>query len=139
MRRVVLPVVVVLFVLTGCGNPSAPRLWGACAERGVSNIPIKPGRNVRMFTENLDTHGYIKYYKSSGRSTLEPGSSYRVDAWPLTTFGFMLTPEQQLAAHSAPGNAFLWNVDTNDVEMLASDDSVLLRSSERRPGRRNQA
>lgn len=128
MRRVLLPAVVVLFALTGCGNTSAPRLWGAFTERGVSNMPMKPGRNVRMFTDvNLDAHGYIKYDKASGRLTLEPGS-YRVDGWSLTTFGFMLTPEQQAAAHSAPGNAFLWNVDKNDVEILASVADALYSS-----------
>ncbi len=31
-----------------------------------------------------------------------------------------MTPEQQAAAYSAPGYAFLWNVDKNDLEILAS-------------------
>ncbi len=128
MRRVLLPFIVVLVVLTGCGNTSPPRLWGAFAERGVSNIPMKPGRNVRMFTDvNLDAHGYIKYDKATGHFTLEPGS-YRVDGWSLTTFGFTLTPEQRAAAFSAPGNAFLWNVDKNDVEILASVQDPLYSS-----------
>ncbi|PJE05902.1 MAG: hypothetical protein CK429_28875 [Mycobacterium sp.] len=118
MRRVLPPVVVLLVVLTGCGNTSSPRLWGAFTERGVNSIAMKPGRNVGMFTGvNLDAHGYIKYDKASGRLALEPGS-YRVDGWSLTTFGF--TPEQRAVAYSAPGNAFLWNVDKNDVEILAS-------------------
>lgn len=120
MRRALVPLVVCLFVLTGCGNMSSPRLWGAFTERGLSNVPMKPGLNVRMFTDvNMDAHGYIKYDKASGHFTLEAGS-YRIDGWSLTTFGFKLTPEQQAAAYSAPGYAFLWNVDKNDMEMLAS-------------------
>jgi hypothetical protein len=113
-------VFVLLLALTGCGNTSSPRLWGAFTERGLSNVAMKPGLNVRMFTDvNLDAHGYINYDKATGHFTLEPGA-YRIDGWSLTTFGFKLTAEQQAKTYSAPGYAFLWNVDKNDMEILAS-------------------
>lgn len=128
MRRILPAFAVVLLVLTGCGNTSSPRLWGAFTERGLANIPMKPGRNTRLFTDvNLDAHGYIKYDKATGHFTLEPGS-YRVDGWSVTTFGFKLTPEQRAAAYSAPGYAFVWNVDKNDVEVLASVQDPLYSS-----------
>lgn len=125
MKRV-LPFVALLLVLTGCGNASSSRLWGAFTERGLSNIPMKPGPNVRMFTDvNLDAHGYIKYDKATGHFTLEPGT-YRVDGWSLTTFGF--SPAPQPAGYSAPGNAFVFNVDKNALEILASVQDPLYSS-----------
>lgn len=47
----------------------------------------------------------------------------------LPTFGFALTPEQRAAAFSAPGNAFLFNDDKNDVEIPASVQDPLYSSS----------
>lgn len=115
-------VVVLTLAVAGCGSgvTAPPRAWAAFTERGLSNIPMKPGINVRMFNDvTLDAQDYIKYEKTTGYFTLEPGM-YRVDGWSLTTFGWKLTPEQQGAAYSAPGYAFLWNVDKNDMEILAS-------------------
>ncbi|MBI1927769.1 hypothetical protein HYR99_26465 [Candidatus Poribacteria bacterium] len=45
--------------------------------------------------------------------------------WSLTTFGWQLTPEQQAATYSAPGYAFLWNVDENKIDLLASLQDAL--------------
>ncbi|WP_204802533.1 hypothetical protein [Mycobacterium riyadhense] len=126
MRYRLLPLVFVLgLALTACASSggssvSQPRVWGAFMERGLSNIPMKPGLNVRVFNDfTLDEQQYIKYDKTTGYFTLEPGT-YRIDGWSLTTFGWKLTPEQRAAAYSAPGYAFLWNVEKNDMEILAS-------------------
>ncbi|WP_235065737.1 hypothetical protein [Mycobacterium sp. 012931] len=112
---------VLALALTGCvGAPPEPRLWGAFTERGLSNMPMKPGMNVRVFNDvNMDAHGYIKYDKSNGRLTLQPGT-YRIDGWSLTLFGFQLTPQQQAATYSAPGYAFFWNADEKKAEILGS-------------------
>lgn len=118
-RRVFL-LAILLMALTGCANTSTPHSFGAFTERGLSNVALKPGLNVRMFTDvNLDGHGDINYDRTTGHLRLEPGT-YRVDGWSLTTFGFKLTPEQRAAAYSAPGYAFLWNLDKNEMELLAS-------------------
>lgn len=130
MRYRLLPSIVALGValgvaLAGCAssggtNTSQPRVWGAFMERGLSNVPMKPGLNVRVFNDfTLDDQQYVKYDKTTGYFTLEPGT-YRIDGWSLTTFGWKLTPEQRAAEYSAPGYAFLWNVEKNDMEMLAS-------------------
>lgn len=122
MRRRLLPFVIALaLVVAGCANGATQsRVWGAFTERGLSNIPLKPGLNARIFNDfNLDEQQYIKYDKATGYFTLQAGT-YRIDGWSLTTFGWRLTPEQQAAAYSAPGYAFLWNVDKNDMEILAS-------------------
>src|SRR5262245_24108999 len=129
VRRRLLLVVVLTLALVGCGTgaTSPPRAWAAFTERGLSNIPMKPGLDVRIFNDvTLDAQDYIKYEKSTGYITLEPGI-YRIDGWSLTTFGWRLTPEQQAAAYSAPGYAFLWNVDKNDMEVLASLQDPLTR------------
>jgi len=51
--------------------------------------------------------------------TLHPGV-YRFDGWPLTTPGYQLKRSQMMDLYSAPGYAFLWNVDDNKIEALAS-------------------
>lgn len=109
---------VLALALTGCaGAPPEPRLWGAFTERGLSNMPMKPGMNARVFNDvNMDAHGYIKYDKSNGR---QPGT-YRIDGWSLTLFGFQLTPQRQAATYSAPGYALFWNADEKKVEILGS-------------------
>ncbi len=119
--RLSLLVGVLALALTGCvGAPPEPRLWGAFTERGLSNMPMKPGMNVRVFNDvNMDAHGYIKYDKSNGRLTLQPGT-YRIDGWSLPLFGFQLTPQQQAATYSAPGYAFFWNADEKKAEILGS-------------------
>ena len=120
-------VVLMLCVLASCQStlvsPDPGKgngAYGMFTERGLSNLPMKPGTNVRVFNDvYLDARDYIKYDKSTGYLTLEPGT-YRVDGWSLTTFGWQLTPAQQAAAYSAPGYAFLWNVEANKIEVLAS-------------------
>jgi len=122
VRYRLLLVVVLALAVAGCGTgvTAPPRAWAAFTERGLSNIPMRPGINVRVFNDvTLDALDYIKYEKTTGYFTLEPGI-YRIDGWSLTTFGLKLTPEQQAAAYSAPGYAFLWNVAKNDMEILAS-------------------
>lgn len=122
MRNRLLLVVVLALAVAGCGTgvTAPPRVWAAFTERGLTNIPMKPGINVRVFNDvTLDAQDYIKYEKTTGYFTLEPGI-YRIDGWSLTTFGWKLTPEQQATAYSAPGYAFLWNVAKNDMEILAS-------------------
>jgi hypothetical protein len=114
-------VIVLALAEAGCSaGGTNQRIWGSFTERGLSNVPMKPGTNVRVFNDvSLDTQDYIKYDKATGYFTLAPGT-YRLDGWSLTTFGWELTPEQQAAAFSAPGYAFLWNVDENKIESLAS-------------------
>ncbi|CAM4086674.1 hypothetical protein MB901379_03083 [Mycobacterium basiliense] len=118
--KLLLLMVALALALSACGGTSPPRLWGAFTERGLSNVAMQPGINVRVFNDvNLDAHGYIKYDKSTGYLTLQPGS-YRIDGWSLTTFGLKLTTQQQMATYSAPGYAFFWNVDEKKMEILAS-------------------
>jgi hypothetical protein len=115
-------VLALALAVAGCGSgvTAPPRAWAAFTERGLTSIPMQPGINVRVFNDvTLDALDYIKYDKTTGYFTLEPGI-YRIDGWSLTTFGLRLTPEQQAAAYSAPGYAFLWNVAKNDMEILAS-------------------
>ena len=102
------------------GDASGQRVWAALTERGLSNVAMKPGVNIRRFTD-VDMHGQgeITYDKATGYLTLAPGA-YRVDGWSLTTFGWMLTPQQLAARYSAPGYAFIWNVDDSKMEILAS-------------------
>ena len=64
-RRLLLLVVVLALTVTACGGTSPPRLWGAFTERGLSNVPMKLGTNVRVFNDvNRDAHGYTKYDKT---------------------------------------------------------------------------
>lgn len=89
-------------------------------ERGLGNVPLRPGANIRVFNEiSLDAEDFIAYDESNGNLTLQPGT-YRFDGWSLTTFGYQPTREQQATRFSAPGYAFLWNVDANKVEILGS-------------------
>src|SRR6266566_3803274 len=86
------------------------RIFGAFTEKGLSNVAMQSGTNVRIFNDvNLDAaDGFIEYDKSNGYVTLRPGA-YRLDGWSLTTFGWQLSAAQQAATYSAPGYAFFWN------------------------------
>lgn len=98
------------------GDPS----FGSFTERGLSNVPMKPGTNVRIFTDaHINALDSIEYDMGTGYLTLKPGV-YRLDGWSLTTFGWELTPAQQAKTFSAPGYAFFWNVDEKKIEALAS-------------------
>ena len=55
--------------------------------------------------------------------------TYRVDRWSLTTFGWQLTPAQQAAPYSAPGYAFVWNVDAKTMEILGSLQEPMLSAT----------
>ena len=109
--------------LTGCAHDKTAgqqRIWGAFTERSFTTLPMKPGANVRVFNDvSLDAQDYIKYDKATGYLTLEPGT-YRFDGWSLTKFGINLTSEQQAATFSAPGYAYVFNVDENKLEILGS-------------------
>jgi hypothetical protein len=115
-----LAVVLALLLASCAGNTTERRIWGAFTERGLTNVPMKSGTNVRIFNDaNIDAQDDIKYDNTTGYLTLEAGN-YRFDGWSLTSFGWQLTPEQQAAAFSAPGYAFVWNVDDNKIEILGS-------------------
>ena len=128
MRTVSLGLVIVV-ALVGAGRSIGAEeqpIFGSFTERGLANVPMKPGTNVRVFNDvSLDVQDSIKYDKATGYLTLEPGV-YRLDGWSLTTFGWQLTPEQQAAAYSAPGYAFFWNVDEKKIEVLGSLQDPLL-------------
>ncbi len=121
MLRLVAAVITVALAGSGCASREPARsAWASFTEHGLANVPMKPGANVRVFDEtSADTNGLIGYDQADGYLTLEPGT-YRVDGWSLTTFGYELTPEQQAATFSAPGYAYLWNVDDNKFEILGS-------------------
>ncbi len=112
-----------LIALTGAAcsgqEPHRPA-WAALTERGLGDIALKPGSNVRVFNEvDLENRDFIAYDQSTGYLTLQPGT-YRCDGWSLTTFGYELTPEQRAARFSAPGYAFFYNLDTERIEILGS-------------------
>ncbi|MCX2933387.1 hypothetical protein ORI20_24245 [Mycobacterium sp. CVI_P3] len=119
--RLFAAVVAVVLAGSGCAGREAPSpAWASFTELGLTNVPMKPGANVRVFDEaSVNAHDLIRYDKTDGYLTLEPGT-YRVDGWSLTTFGYELTPEQRAAAFSAPGYAYLWNADENKFAILGS-------------------
>jgi hypothetical protein len=98
----------------------ASHAYGSFTERGLKNIAMQSGTNVRIFNDvTLPVQDFIKYDETTGYLTLAPGT-YRLDGWSLTTFGWDLTPAQQAATYSAPGYAFLWNVDEKKMQALGS-------------------
>lgn len=112
--------VVVALCAAGCGADTAQPAWAVLTELGRDNVPMRPGANVRLFNEvDLNARGLVDYDTATGYLTLQPGT-YRVDGWSLTTFGYELTKDEQAQTFSAPGYAFLWNVDTERIELLGS-------------------
>lgn len=112
---------VVLWAVVACTEPAAETTpWAALTERGLDNVAMSPGANIRVFNDtSVSGDGSIGYDEATGYLTLQPGT-YRVDGWSLTTFGFELTAAQRAAVYSAPGYAFLWNVDTESIAILGS-------------------
>jgi hypothetical protein len=94
--------------------------FAAFLERGLKNVAMQSGTNVRVFNDvQLNGQDYIKYDGQTGYISIQPGF-YRFDGWSLTTFGWDLTPAQQAAVYSAPGYAFIWNVEDQKIETLGS-------------------
>jgi hypothetical protein len=94
--------------------------WASLTERGLRNVAMQSGTNVRIFNDvSLHGDGHIDYDRNTGYFTLHPGI-YRVDGWSLTSFGWQLTAAQQAATYSAPGYAFLWNETDQKLEALGS-------------------
>jgi hypothetical protein len=105
-----------------------PRAFAALTEKGVSNVALQAGTNVRKFNDvNLGGEG-IEYDQNTGYLTLQPGL-YRINGWSLTTFGWQLTPAQYAAMYSAPGYAFLWNVAEKKIEILGSMQDPMLSNT----------
>lgn len=97
-----------------------PAGWASLTERGLKNVAMQSGANVRIFNDvSLHGGGHIDYDRNTGFITLHPGI-YRLDGWSLTSFGWMLSPAQQAATYSAPGYAFLWNETEQKIEALGS-------------------
>lgn len=122
MRCHPLPLLIAsIIALTGCSPPAAaPPAWASLTERGLGNVAVRPGANVRIFNDvDLGDQADITYDESNGYLTLQPGT-YRFDGWSLTTFGYELTPQQSAAKFSAPGYAFLWNVEAGEIALLGS-------------------
>jgi hypothetical protein len=81
---------------------------------------MKKGQNVRMFNTNTLKGGrHIGFEEATGYVTLQPGT-YQVDGYSITTFGYVLTPDQQSKVRSMPGYAYLWNVDAKKITTLGS-------------------
>jgi len=103
--------------------------FAALTEKGLSNVALQSGTNVRKFNDvNLSSDGAIAYDQNTGYLTLEPGL-YRVNAWSLTAFGWQLTPAQYAAMYSAPGYGFLWNVGEKKIEILGSLQDPMLSNT----------
>lgn len=99
-------------------------------ELGKSQVAMKPGSNVRLFNSvHGDGGPFIVYDPSTGILTLAPGT-YRINGYSITTFGYLLTKEQQSAVRSVPGYAYLFNVDDNSVTALGSmQDAMFSQAS----------
>ena len=94
--------------------------YGVYTELGKSQVALKPGSNVRIFNSvQADGGVFIVYDPATGILTLAPGT-YRINGYSITTFGYLLTKEQQGAVRSVPGYAYLFNVDENKVAVLGS-------------------
>jgi hypothetical protein len=94
--------------------------YGVYTEFGRAAVAAQPGTNVRRFNFiNQQGGTSIFYDEASAVLALGPGT-YRISGYSITTFGYDLTPEQQKKAFSAPGYAFLWNVDTNAMVITGS-------------------
>ncbi len=130
MRRKVLAapaLLVIAWAGAACtsGGQASPA-WGTFTERGLDNVAMVAGANIRVFNDvTLPAQDAIAYDDTNGYLTLQPGT-YRVDGWSLTTFGYELTPEEQAATFSAPGYAFVWNVDEESIAILGSMQDPLL-------------
>ena len=119
--------VLMVFLLASCQSapvtpaPGGSRgAYGVYTELGKSQVAMKPGSNVRVFnTVQADGGGFIVYDPATGILTLAPGT-YRINGYSITTFGYLLTKEQQSAVRSVPGYAYLFNVDDNKVAVLGS-------------------
>ena len=94
--------------------------WAFLTERGLKNVAMQSGTNVRVFNDvALHAAGHVEYDANTGYLTLQPGI-YRVDGWSLTSFGWQLSAAQQAATYSAPGYAFFWNETDKKIEALGS-------------------
>lgn len=103
------------------GKEGAPKLeYVVLVELGKKEVVMQPNTNIRMFNTN-ELHGgeSITYDEATGTLTLLPGT-YRVDAYSISTFGYMLTKDQAKNVRSLPGYAFLWNVDEKKMAVLGS-------------------
>jgi len=123
MKTFRLGLVLMLFVLASCQSPGSgggKGAYGVFTELGKSVVPMKPGSNVRVFnTVHADGQDFIRYDQATGTLTLSPGT-YRVDGYSITTFGYMLSKEQQSAVRSLPGYAYFYNLDENSIAILGS-------------------
>jgi hypothetical protein len=101
-----------------------------CTELGKSQVAMKPGSNVRVFNSvHGDGGTFIVYDPATGVLTLAPGT-YRINGYSITTFGYLLTKEQQSAVRSVPGYAYLWSVDDDSVAVLGSmQDAMFSQAS----------
>lgn len=83
-------------------------------------ITMKGGTNVRKFND-VKQHGgdFISYDSNTGYVLLAPGT-YHITGYSITTFGYLLSKEKQAAVHSAPGYAFLWDVEANKIALTGS-------------------
>ena len=99
-------------------------------ELGKSQVAMKPGSNVRVFNSvHGDAGTFIVYDPATGILTLAPGT-YRINGYSITTFGYLLTKEQQSAVRSVPGYAYLWSVDDDSVAVLGSmQDAMFSQAS----------
>jgi hypothetical protein len=68
---------------------------------------------------NPGTQSFVSYDSASGMFTFMPGT-YKIDAYSITAFGYMMNKATRDSVHSAPGYAYLCNADSNSIVILGS-------------------
>jgi hypothetical protein len=125
MRSNRMAVPLALLVLASCqGNSnnagSAAPAYAVLTERATANIPLLVGSNLLHLTpDKISDSTRISYSTESGLLTLREGV-YRISGYSISSFGYLLSPEQEAAAYSAPGYAYLCNVETGGLQTLGT-------------------
>lgn len=113
--------------LAACGSreasserPAGTPAYAVLTELGTRNLQMQPGSNVRIMKgAEISDPARIAYDTVTGILTLRHGL-YRISGYSISTFGYERTPAQDSAAFSAPGYAYLCNVDAGGIQTLGS-------------------
>jgi hypothetical protein len=129
--RLALPLAALLLASCDASADSTADATGAPAyavltEQAKSNVPLKAGSNVRHMNSNLVSgEGSISYDSVSGFLTLRRGL-YRLSGYSMSTFGYQLPPGSDSTFYSAPGYAYLCNVETGAIQTLGTIQDPLV-------------